>query len=153
MLRSSLRLSLFKGRRGGLRTPLNIEYGAPCPPPRHAMGLCKRNFLFLALTTCRSFLHDTRLSLSHRFPLPFLFVFSFETDSLSETRTRNWIWVNRSSLASIVNPLSGWMAWLVYITNDFHIFLEIFIFVVNDPPRFFFFFLKIVEMIPIKLSN
>lgn len=59
-VRSSLRLSLFKGRRRGLRTPLNIEYGAPCPPPRRAMGLCKRNSLFLALTTCRSFLRVSR---------------------------------------------------------------------------------------------
>lgn len=125
------------------RTPLNIEYGAPCPPPRHAMGLCKRNSLFPALTTCRSFLHAKSLP---SMPPHLLSVFSFETDSLSETRTRRGIGFGLTEPPSFdhqpsLSGLDGLAR--LYIRNEIHIFLELFIFAANDPRirilRFFFF--------------
>lgn len=124
------------------RTPLNIEYGAPCPPPRHAMGLCKRNSLFPALTTCRSFLHAKSLP---SMPPHLLSVFSFETDSLSETRTRRGIGFGLTEPPSFDHQPSlslslVWMAWLGFIFGTKFTFFSSFLFLLLEfNPQIFLF--------------
>lgn len=146
------------------RTPLNIEYGAPCPPPRHAMGLCKRNSLFPALTTCRSFLHAKSLP---SIPPHLLSVFSFETDSLSETRTRRGIGFGLTEPPSFDHQPSlslslslVWMAWLGFIFGTKFTFFSSFLFLLLtilefESSDFSFFLLKVemISMIRVKLSN
>lgn len=125
------------------RTPLNIEYGAPCPPPRHAMGLCKRNSLFPALTTCRSFLHAKSLP---SIPPHLLSVFSFETDSLSETRTRRGIGFGLTEPPSFDHQpsfsLSLSLVWLGFIFGTKFTFFSSFLFLLLefDPQIFLFSF-------------
>lgn len=128
------------------RTPLNIEYGAPCPPPRHAMGLCKRNSLFPALTTCRSFLHAKSLP---SMPPHLLSVFSFETDSLSETRTRRGIGFGLTEPPSFDHQpslsLSLSLVWLGFIFGTKFTFFSSFLFLLLtilefDPQIFLFSF-------------
>lgn len=128
------------------RTPLNIEYGAPCPPPRHAMGLCKRNSLLPALTTCRSFLHAKSLP---SIPPHLLSVFSFETDSLSETRTRRGIGFGLTEPPSFDHQpslsLSLSLVWLGFIFGTKFTFFSSFLFLLLtilefDPQIFLFSF-------------
>lgn len=96
--------------------------------------------------------HDTRLSLSHRSPLPplplhLLRVFFRNRFPLGDTdEARNWIWVNSSFDHQPSLRLDG-LPRLYSEQRDFHIFSS-FLSFLNSNPRIFFFFLKIAEMIP-----
>lgn len=103
------------------------------------------------------------LSLSHRSPpTPPLRVFFRNRFPLGDTdEARNWIWVNRTSelrsstLSLSLSGLDGLAR--LYIRNEIHIFLELFIFAARiQSSDFSFFLLKVVEMISmirVKLSN